>query len=485
MELSTNDFELNMPEWLVQSQNLYLVVTNATGDFIYANNHYVTTFLDSDTDVTAINFRERVTETESLVLDESLRRCIQRDVLSPKRIITRNRIRNTKKYKSIKWECSTYSALDEELIFHVGHDVVAMENANPEEQYSGRSLNQLFDDLQIGVVVQGADSTILLSNNKSEELLGLTKDQIYGRTVYDERWNIVKSDGTPFPPNELPATQAIANKKPIRDVVMGVFNPRKKRYVWLQVDANPDLDDSDEVVQVVTTFMDISRRRAMEEKAREQGEVLKNTLKEKTTLLAEIHHRVKNNLAIVSGLLELQSMKVDAEHKLPLQRSINRIQSIAMVHELMYQTEMLSSVNVKNYLDELIPAIQRTMQTINNVEINIELEDYQLNINQAIPLGLLMNELLTNSFKYAFLKTFNGRIDIKMTAEGDFLTYTYRDNGPGFKEGRNFYNSPSLGLSLINAQLEQLNAEFTVETKGRFELNFKFKVRERGPHSNM
>lgn len=722
-----NNFELNVPEWLIQSRNLYSVVTNTNGDFIFANDLYKETFLEPTVDITTINFRQRISESESFVLQESLKRCNKHGSLGPAKMINRNRVRDTKKFKSIKWECNAHASSSGEAsyILHVGHDVVAIEKAEVNEEHSERSLNRLFDDLQIGVVVQDADSTITLSNSKSEELLGLTKDQIHGRTVYDENWDIIKADETPFPADELPAAQAISRKENIREVVMGVFNPLQNRYVWLQVDANPEMDDSNEVVQVVTTFMDISQRRAMEEKARQQqmqlhtmmhnapmafymkdiegtytflnkkyseflgkniqpgwtdydvfnkeiadwrkakdqdaleehrifkfehkiekqlffetkfpikdenGEVyaiggffqnitkekeeeqllrlqesvitntrdavliteaepiegtgpkiifanqafydisgftkeeiigntprmmqgpntdrkelnrlkaaleqwqtcevevinykkngeefwvnftvvpvadkegrythwisvqqdttkrkqqekvLKAALKEKTTLLAEIHHRVKNNLAIVSGLLELQSMKMDAEHKLPLQRSINRIQSIAMVHELMYQTEKLSSVNVKNYLDELIPAIQRTMQTKNDVEVDIELEDYELNINQAIPLGLLMNELLTNSFKYAFLKTFNGRIDIKMTAEGEFLKYTYKDNGPGFKDGRNFNNSPSLGLSLIHAQLEQLNAEFTVKTEGKFELSFKFPVRERGPHSNI
>ncbi|HBX65660.1 MAG TPA: hypothetical protein DEG32_05725, partial [Balneolaceae bacterium] len=119
----------------------------------------------------------------------------------------------------------------------------------------------------------------------------------------------------------------------------------------------------------------------------------------------EIHHRVKNNLAIVSGLLELQSMEVEDPIKIPLKRSINRIQSIAMVHELMYQTEQLSSVNLKNYLDKLIPGIYRTMQSDKEIKINQNVQNCKVNINQAIPLGLLMNELLTNSFKYAFQET--------------------------------------------------------------------------------
>lgn len=113
------------------------------------------------------------------------------------------------------------------------------------------------------------------------------------------------------------------------------------------------------------------------------------------------------------------------------------------------------------------------------------MQDYMLNINQAIPLGLLMNELLTNSFKYAFLKIFDGKIDIKIAVKGDNLLVVYEDNGPGFKPGNDFYNSSSLGLSLIHAQLEQLHADFKVVTEGRFALEFTFQISGRGSHSNI
>lgn len=456
------------------------MVTNTAGDILFSNDHFQKTFLSTDYSISGVNFTAFVAADEVQPYKVLLNSFVQDPSESSFQTINKIQIRDIGRSKSVKWECSSSSAVsgEELVIIHVGHDIVAVEKEPVSDKHFDKSLNFLFDDLQIGVVVQDEESAILLSNTKAEELLGLTKDQLYGRTVYDKGWKIIKSDESPFPADELPAARAIAEKRHIKNVIMGVYNPKTKHFVWLQVDANPLLDKEGRVLRVATTFIDISPRK-------DQEEVLKEALKEKTTLLAEIHHRVKNNLAIVSGLLELQSMEVDLEHKLPLQRSINRIHSIAMVHELMYETERLSSVNIKHYLDQLIPAIQRTMQTKNEVKINLELEEYQLNINQAIPLGLLFNELLTNSFKYAFLKTFEGKIDILMEAVDKRLKITYKDNGPGFTKGKDFSKTPSLGLSLIHAQLDQLHADYDVETNGKFELKFEFNISERGPHSNI
>lgn len=480
MDEIRKDIAASLPDWLIRAKNLYLVVTKTNGDVVFSNTHYQEVFLVSGAAFSGLNIKDLMPANEISAIMESLQRCTEDGVDYPIQYISRNKIQGKNRFKSIKWECSLIENIgdDESLLLHVGHDMVAVEQAPVSDTHFDKSLNNLFDDLQIGVLVQEDDSSIVLSNTKAEELLGLTKDEMYGRKVTDKSWDIVKADETPFSPEELPTTRAIATKDHIRDVIMGVFNPREGRYVWFQVDANPQLDSDGNLVRVIATFIDISQRK-------KQEEILKDALKEKTTLLSEIHHRVKNNLAIVSGLLELQSMEMDNENKLPLQRSINRIQSIAMVHELMYQTEKLSSVNIKHYLEQLIPAIHRTMQTKSDVQINLDMQDYMLNINQAIPLGLLMNELLTNSFKYAFLKIFDGKIDIKIAVKGDNLLVVYEDNGPGFKPGNDFYNSSSLGLSLIHAQLEQLHADFKVVTEGRFALEFTFQISGRGSHSNI
>lgn len=157
-----------------------------------------------------------------------------------------------------------------------------------------------------------------------------------------------------------------------------------------------------------------------------------------------------------------------------------------MVHELMYNTKDLSSINVHEYLDKLIPAISATMQSKQQeVRFDIKVQDYRLNINQAIPLGLLLNELITNSFKYAFNGGAQNRIIIELTVEGDLVNVCYADNGRGFPEKVDFNTPKNLGLNLIHAQLQQLDACFDVDTHQKFELNFRFSSHEAGSHSNI
>ncbi len=224
-----------------------------------------------------------------------------------------------------------------------------------------------------------------------------------------------------------------------------------------------------EIQKVMGITQDITERKKSEE-------IIENSLKEKTTLLSEIHHRVKNNLAIVSGLLQLQKNEVkDEKVTAAFEQSINRIISIAMVHELMYKSPELSSINIHTYLDMLVPAISAAMNDQNrNIEFVIEIDEYKLNINQAIPIGLLLNELITNSFKYAFQDQKEGVIKIKLTADGEKVTVLYEDNGSGFGDDNSFDKPKNLGLNLIHTQLKQLEASYTVDTTDKFILEFTF-----------
>jgi PAS domain S-box-containing protein len=209
--------------------------------------------------------------------------------------------------------------------------------------------------------------------------------------------------------------------------------------------------------------------------------------KENIVLLQEVHHRVKNNLAIISGILslELDELSVEDFSRLPLERSINRIHSIAKVHELLYQASSFSQVNVKDYISNLVNTITNTLQIKDEVDINIDVDDIDMNINEIIPLGMLLNELLTNSLKYAFDDKNDGLINLKIT-ETDNNTYNvnYSDNGRGFDQS-SFDNSETLGLTIVNMLLKQLQAEYEAHTEDGFEISFTFSKKVTGAHSNM
>lgn len=206
------------------------------------------------------------------------------------------------------------------------------------------------------------------------------------------------------------------------------------------------------------------------------------TEKDNEVLLKEVHHRVKNNLAIISGLLTLEIYGMDdTRSKLPLQRSINRIQSMAKVHELLYNTGSFSSVNLRDYLQQLSEVIRDTFDVEEGVEVCFDLENLEVNINVAIPLGMLINELMTNSFKYAF-KNSQGRIEISIGQSDGRYHVCYRDNGRGFEKEPDLQNPETLGLTIISTLIKQLRAEYKLQTKNQFVLEFSFEDSLKGSH---
>lgn len=224
------------------------------------------------------------------------------------------------------------------------------------------------------------------------------------------------------------------------------------------------------VVGIYGIYVDITDRKKAEEQ-------VKKSLREKEILLAEIHHRVKNNLAVISGLLELQSYSAESDSaKRILKDSQMRVNSIALVHEKLYQSEDFSEVEVDQYFEELAQVVHKTMTTENfNVDIGLEIEPIKLPITQAIPCGLLLNEILTNCFKHAFDGSQDGKIDITFKERGDKLHLMIRDNGVGLpdQEGNNV--NSSLGMTLIKTLAKQLNAEFEHKSDHGAIFNFIFK----------
>ncbi len=211
----------------------------------------------------------------------------------------------------------------------------------------------------------------------------------------------------------------------------------------------------------------------------EYVEQINKSLKEKEILLTEIHHRVKNNLAIISGLIELQKENVDKNTNVQneLEEIQSRIQSIVLVHEKLYQSETLSEISLKRYIEDLTGYIDSVLNdSRKSVRIEKNLDDVTLNIIHAVPFGILYNELIVNIFKHAF----NGRTEqcmaeVKLEAEHDKITLTVADNGIGLPDNIKLDEPETLGFTLIKALSEQLNGTLEVNssegTKFRFTFN--------------
>ncbi|MDZ7690192.1 MAG: histidine kinase dimerization/phosphoacceptor domain -containing protein [Balneolaceae bacterium] len=191
---------------------------------------------------------------------------------------------------------------------------------------------------------------------------------------------------------------------------------------------------------------------------------IQQALEEKDMLLKEIHHRVKNNLAIVSGLIELQmdgSLSEDAQKV--LQDSQSRIQSMALVHDKLYRTTSLSDIGMQTYLEELVQSLQSTFSGMDSdITINFDIDEINMGIDKAIPCGLLVNELVVNAFKHAFGDQ-QGNLTVKLKDLGDNYKLIIADDGQGLPEDFGNNDGSSLGMLLIKTFTSQLDAEMQVK----------------------
>ena len=185
---------------------------------------------------------------------------------------------------------------------------------------------------------------------------------------------------------------------------------------------------------------------------------------EKTTLVREVHHRVKNNLQIVVSLLRMQSQEINnPEFRVLFQESINRIMAMSMIHQKLYQNENLSQIRIGDYLDELIHEIMNLNFREKGVQYEIKTEVGKIGIKTLIPVGLLVNELVSNSLKHAFDDTANARIYIEIQKEGENqLRITYFDNGVWKPQ----LGNASFGLVLIDTLIEQLEGTKEISLEG-------------------
>ncbi len=213
--------------------------------------------------------------------------------------------------------------------------------------------------------------------------------------------------------------------------------------------------------------------------AHEKAEAkLQDSLDEKDILVKEIHHRVKNNLITISSLLNLQSHYITDKKTLNIfKESQNRAKSMAMIHERLYRTEIGRKIEFGEYLRSLATELFHTYTLDPEIKLNLELDNVKVDVNSAIPLGLIVNELITNSFKYAFPEG-KGELTIKfkrLDDSKDDFELAVSDNGVGFPEGVDFRKVDSLGLLLVNNLINQLDGTIELDQSQGTKFTIRFK----------
>ncbi len=243
--------------------------------------------------------------------------------------------------------------------------------------------------------------------------------------------------------------------------------------MWLDTRLIPLKDKHNKIYGVMGISRDITLQKSIED-------ALRSSLKEKDLLLREIHHRVKNNMQIISSLINLQSDYAPDEKTVKMfDDSKNRIRSMALIHEKLYQSDDLSLIDFSNYIKNLTSKLLEFYGLKTRlITINVISEDITLNIDTAIPCGLIINELVSNSIKHAFHEEKGGNITIEMYEMDGCYMLSVEDDGVGFPEEIDFRQSESLGLQIVQTLTLQLGGEIKLQNNGFTRFTIRFKERD-------
>ncbi len=351
--------------------------------------------------------------------------------------------------------------LDDEIYIQaIVRDLTDFYKTQEELRRSEELFRNLFLKDPGAIVMVDTENCVLMANESFEELFGYTEEELKGKDIdklivpEDEYDAAPKMPGTDFK-NDRVYTERLRKTKSgeIIHVLLGAIP------VYLD----------DEPLAGFGIYVDITERKKAERD-------LVESLKEKEVLLKEIHHRVKNNLAIISALLELQSFKEEEESvRKALSDSLLRIKTMALVHETLYQTENFSNLEFSNYVEKLVRLNVNAFES-KEVEIKVEfdIDDIELNINQAVPSALIINELVSNAMKYAFRGRKKGSIRVSAEQEGKRITFCVDDDGVGLPENFDHRNFDSLGMTLVEQLINQLEGDISFESRDGAHVHFGF-----------
>ncbi|RQD84447.1 PAS domain S-box protein [Methanosalsum natronophilum] len=318
-------------------------------------------------------------------------------------------------------------------------------NIEKELKQSKNLKDGIFEVIQDAVCIIESDMTIKDVNKVMEEwyssklpLIGRKWHEIF--QTYEEK------------SNECSGIKAFETKQMCSDIVP--IRCVDANVEWIELLAYPIIDEDDKVTKVAIFLRDITQRKKIEEYDRSQ------------TIIKEIHHRVKNNLQVIASLLNMQSrlFKHDKKVQNAFEDSQRRIISMSLAHEKLYSTENVASIEISDYVESLVSNIS---QMYNNIDKKIKTETVvtknYLDMDKTIPIGLIINEIITNSYKHAFTGKDSGKIKISFVQVDDAYELVVQDDGIGIPDNLDYDNMKSLGLTVINLLVKQLNGKIEMD----------------------
>ena len=330
---------------------------------------------------------------------------------------------------------------------------------------SAEKYKSLVNNVKLGVFrsTTGPDGGFLEVNPAMEEITGYSREELLRMSVSGL---YVRSEERGAVLGEIAAAKGKTVTKELK------FRRKDGTEIVVSDMKVAVRDNAGQVQYFDGIIEDITERKKAEEK-------LKASLEEKEVLLKEIHHRVKNNLQVISSLLNLQSGYIEDERYAEMfKESQNRVRSMALVHEKLYQSKDLVRIDLAGYIESMVQELRRAYGAEGaRIAVKAEVDDIRLGVDQAMPCGLIINELVSNCMKHAFSQREGGEIRIAMRqVGGDEVELEVSDNGAGISEGMEIRNAETLGLRLVSILAEdQLGGEMELDrTEGtRFRIRFR------------
>ncbi len=332
--------------------------------------------------------------------------------------------------------------------------------------------NSLFEtlllNLQIGVyMIEVPSGKPLLANEASFNLLGRGIVPEANSATISKVYDLYKCDsGKPYPNEELPLVVAMGGiSKHVDDMI--VVKPDGSR-TRLEVFGSPIRDERGTIWASLVSFQDITERKAAEDK-------IGKLLAEKEIILKEVHHRMKNNMSTIRSMLSLQAITVaEPSASAALEDAGSRIYSMGMLYDKLYQSQCFSELSLCEYLEPLVDDIISNFSRAETVEVVKHIDDFVLDVKRLQPIGIIVNELLTNIMKYAFTDGSDGIITVSATLSDGTVAVCVKDNGVGIPQSLDFQNSSGFGLRLLRLMAEQLEGTINIERDGGTKVILEF-----------
>lgn len=312
-----------------------------------------------------------------------------------------------------------------------------------------RKFSVAVDQSPANIVITGTDGTIEYVNPMFTTLTGYTFEEALGQNP-----RILKSGDTADLVYKKLWETILSGK-----VWRGVFHNKKKNgdLYWEAAIISPIKNGNGEIINFIAIKEDITKRKLAEDK-------IKLLLAEKEIILKEVHHRIKNNMNTIISLLYLQADSLkDSSAIAALDDAANRIQSMLILYDKLYQSKDFNSINLNDYLPTLIDEIIANFPNSINVKTEKKIDNFELDVKKLQPLGIIINELLTNIMKYAFTGRDIGLISLSVTLRGSTVSLVIADNGIGMPGSIDFNNSTGFGMQLVSLLTEQLEGSIRIE----------------------